>query len=144
MPGVLSRALTKAPLNIMLAFIGVLWLIPTLGLFLDSLLAPDQIGTTGWWKIFTEPSLATFENYGNVLDNDSITSALGTTLVVAIFGTAIPIFAGALAGYAFAWLEFPGRDWLFLGVVALLVVVFLTMLNNVLKVFDIVLSVAPA
>ena len=56
----------------LLLFIGVLWLIPTLGLFLDSLLAPDQIGTTGWWKIFTEPSLATFENYGNVLENDSI------------------------------------------------------------------------
>jgi alpha-glucoside transport system permease protein len=122
MPGAVSRALAKAPLNILLLFIGVLWLIPTLGLFLDSLLAPDQIGTTGWWKIFTEPSLATFENYSNVLDNDSITGALGTTLVVAIFGTAIPIFVGALAGYAFAWIEFPGRDWLFLGVVALLVV----------------------
>jgi alpha-glucoside transport system permease protein len=117
-----SRALTKAPLNILLLFIGVLWLIPTLGLFLDSLLAPDQIGATGWWKIFTEPSLATFENYGNVLDNDSITGALGTTLIVAIFGTAIPIFVGALAGYAFAWIEFPGREWIFLGVVALLVV----------------------
>ena len=57
----------------------MLWLIPTLGLFLDSLLAPDAIGTTGWWKIFTEPSLATFENYVNVLDNDSITGVLGTT-----------------------------------------------------------------
>ena len=95
---------------------------PTLGLFLDSLLAPDVIGTTGWWKIFTEPSLATFENYSNVLDNSTLTSALGTTLLVAVFGTAIPIFVGALAGYAFAWIEFPGREWLFLGVVALLVV----------------------
>ena len=28
----------------------------------------------------------------------------------------------ALAGYAFAWLDFPGRDWLFILVVALLVV----------------------
>src|ERR1700761_6830317 len=27
-----------------------------------------------------------------------------------------------MAGYAFAWLEFPGRDWLFIGVIALLVV----------------------
>ena len=32
------------------------------------------------------------------------------------------MIAGALAGYAFAWLEFPGRDWLFIGVVGLLVV----------------------
>ena len=28
----------------------------------------------------------------------------------------------ALAGYAFAWIEFPGRDWLFIGVVAMMVV----------------------
>ena len=33
-----SRWLAKAPLNILLLFIGVLWLVPTLGLFLDSLL----------------------------------------------------------------------------------------------------------
>jgi alpha-glucoside transport system permease protein len=118
----LSRALAKAPLNILLAFIAVLWLVPTFGLFLTSLLAPDDIGSTGWWKIFTEPSLATFENYDEMLSNEDITSALGTTLVVAIGGTAIPIFVGALAGYAFAWIEFPGRDWLFLLVVGLLVV----------------------
>ena len=117
-----TRALAKAPLHLLLAFIGVLWLVPTLGLFLTSLLAPDQIGSTGWWKVFTEPSLAAFENYGTVLDNEALTSALGTTAVVAVFGTAIPIFVGALAGYAFAWLEFPGRDWLFLLVVGLLVV----------------------
>jgi len=117
-----TRALAKAPLHLLLAFIGVLWLVPTLGLFLTSLLAPDQIGSTGWWKVFTEPSLAAFENYGTVLDNQALTSALGTTAVVAVFGTAIPIFVGALAGYAFAWLEFPGRDWLFLLVVGLLVV----------------------
>ena len=117
-----TRALAKAPLHLLLAFIGVLWLVPTLGLFLTSLLAPDQIGSTGWWKVFTEPSLAAFENYGNVLDTEALPSALGTTAVVAVFGTAIPIFVGALAGYAFAWLEFPGRDWLFLLVVGLLVV----------------------
>jgi alpha-glucoside transport system permease protein len=117
-----SRALSKAPLNLLLLFIGLLWLVPTLGLFLTSLLAPDQIGSTGWWKVFTEPSITTFQNYKDIFEDDTITSSLGTTLVVATFGTAIPIFVGALAGYAFAWMEFPGRDWLFLGVVALLVV----------------------
>ena len=57
-----------------------------------------------------------------VFDNDAITSSLWTTLVIAIGGTVLPIFIAALAGYAFAWLEFPGRDWLFIGVIALLVV----------------------
>jgi alpha-glucoside transport system permease protein len=116
------RVLTRAPLNMILAFIAVLWLVPTLGLFMTSLLGPEEIGSTGWWKIFSEPSMATFENYGEVLDNEDLISALGTTLVVAIGGTVLPIVVGALAAYAFAWLEFPARDWLFLLVVALLVV----------------------
>src|SRR4029077_5042072 len=31
------------------------------------------------------------------------------------------VVLGAMAGYAFAWLDFPGRDWLFIGVIGLLV-----------------------
>jgi len=116
------RVLSRAPLNLILAFIAVLWLVPTLGLFLTSLLSPEEVGTRGWWTVFSEPSIATFQNYRDLLDNEELISALGTTLVVAIGGTALPIVVGALAAYAFAWLEFPGRDWLFLFVVALLVV----------------------
>lgn len=116
------RIVSRAPLNVILALIALLWLIPTLGLFLTSLLSPQEIGTRGWWTVFSEPSITTFQNYRDMLDNEELISALGTTLVVAIGGTLIPIIVGALAAYAFAWLEFPGRDWLFLFVVALLVV----------------------
>ena len=106
----------------MLAFVAVLWLVPTFGLLLSSLLPSDVIGSQGWRRIFSEPSVSTLDNYKDLFDNDEITTALVTTLIVAIGGTALPIIVGARAGYAFAWMEFPGRDWLFLGVVALLVV----------------------
>ncbi len=49
-------------------------------------------------------------------------SALWTTVLIAVGGTILPIIIAAFAGYAFAWLEFPGRDWLFILVIALLVV----------------------
>ncbi len=32
------------------------------------------------------------------------------------------VLIGAAAGYAFAWMDFPGRDWVFIGIVALLVI----------------------
>jgi alpha-glucoside transport system permease protein len=118
----LVRLVGKAPLNVVLALIAVLWLVPTLGLFLTSLLPAERASSQGWWTVFSEPSIATFENYDELLRNDDITSALLTTILVAVGGTVIPILVGALAAYAFAWLEFPGRDWLFLFVVALLVV----------------------
>ncbi len=116
------RLLSKTPVYLVLVFLGLLWLIPTIGLFFTSLLDSTVVGRIGWWEIFSEPSLATLENYGDILDNDAITSALLTTLWVSIGSTILPIFLAALAAYAFAWLEFPGRDWLFLVVVALLVV----------------------
>jgi alpha-glucoside transport system permease protein len=116
------RFLGRTPMYLLLTFLGLLWLVPTIGLFFTSLLEPAVIGTTGWWEILFTPSLGTLENYREILENDEITSALVTTLWVSLGSTILPIILAALAAYAFAWLEFPGRDWLFLIVVALLVV----------------------
>jgi alpha-glucoside transport system permease protein len=117
-----GRFLAKTPVQLFLVLVGLLWLVPTIGLFLTSLVPVELIDSMGWWNIISEPSLATFDNYQRIFENDTITSSLLTTLWIAIGGTLLPIFVAALAGYAFAWLEFPGRDWLFLVVVALLVV----------------------
>jgi alpha-glucoside transport system permease protein len=114
--------LGRTPVYLVLAFIGVLWLVPTLGLFFTSVLDPAVIGRTGWWEVLSSPSIGTFNNYREIFDNEAITSAILTTVWVSLGGTVLPIVVAALAAYAFAWLEFPGRDWLFLIVVALLVV----------------------
>jgi alpha-glucoside transport system permease protein len=116
------RFLGRTPVYLLLALIGILWLVPTFGLFFTSLLEPAAIGTSGWWEIFSTPSLATIENYQDIFDNEAITSAIWTTLWISLGATILPIVVAALAAYAFAWLEFPGRDWLFLIVVGLLVV----------------------
>jgi alpha-glucoside transport system permease protein len=116
------RVAGKAPVHLVLVLVGLLWLVPTLGLFLTSLFSATDINQTGWWEIFSKPSLATFENYREIWNDDSIRSAFFTTIWISIGGTALPIVVAALAGYAFAWLDFPGRDWLFILVIALLVV----------------------
>jgi alpha-glucoside transport system permease protein len=116
------RFLGQTPVYLFLAFVGLLWLVPTLGLLFTSLLPASIIGTAGWWEVLFDPSVATLDNYRALLDNESITSAIWTTLWIALGATFLPIAVAALAAYAFAWLEFPGRDWVFLLVVALLVV----------------------
>jgi alpha-glucoside transport system permease protein len=116
------RALTKAPAQIALIVIALIWLVPTIGLFLTSLLPPEEIATTGWWNAIAHPSITTFENYQEIFQNDTITSSLTTTAVIAVGGTVLPIIVAALAAYAFAWLDFPGRDWIFVVVIGLLVV----------------------
>jgi alpha-glucoside transport system permease protein len=116
------RVVARAPVHFVLVLVGLLWLVPTIGLFLTSLFAPEDVNNIGWWKIFTEPSLATFQNYQDIYHDTSIRSAFVTTIWISLGGTFLPIIVAALAGYAFAWLDFPGRDWLFVLVIGLLVV----------------------
>ena len=140
------RVLAKTPLQILLAAIGLLWLVPTIGLFVTSIVPQSAISTEGWWKIFSHPSLATWSNYSHLIHNAGLTSALKTTAYIAVGNTALVVVVGALAGYAFAWLDFPGRDWIFIGVIGLLVVplqmalIPMFKLYNSLGIFDTVLS----
>jgi alpha-glucoside transport system permease protein len=130
------RFLTRTPVYIVLVFLGLLWLVPTIGLLFTSLLAPEDLLTEGWWQLFSTPSKATFENYQEVFENDTIVSSLWTTALIAVFGTLLPILVGAMAGYAFAWLEFPARDWLFILVIALLVVPLQMALIPIFSLYD--------
>jgi alpha-glucoside transport system permease protein len=116
------RVVAKAPLQIVLVIIGLFWLVPTIGLFIISLMDPADLASNGWWTFLTKPSELTLDNYRAIFENESITSSLWTTLWIAIGATVLPIFIAALAGYAFAWLDFPGRDSFFILVIALLVV----------------------
>ncbi|HUP33315.1 MAG TPA: carbohydrate ABC transporter permease [Gaiellaceae bacterium] len=116
------RGIAKAPIQFLLLFVGLLWLVPTFGIFLTSMLSPADFSSEGWWQVFSEPSKLTWDNYEAIFQNDALMSSLVTTVWIALGGTILPIIVAALAGYAFAWLEFPGRDWLFILVIALLVV----------------------
>jgi alpha-glucoside transport system permease protein len=140
------RLVGKAPIHFVLVLVGLLWLVPTLGLFLTSLFSPTDVNSLGWWEIFSKPSLATFQNYQDIWNDTSIRSAFWTTVWISLGGTFLPIIIAALAGYAFAWLDFPGRDWLFVLVIALLVVplqmalIPMFRLYSDLGIFDTVLS----
>jgi alpha-glucoside transport system permease protein len=116
------RGVARLPVHLFLLFVALLWLMPTLGLFLTSLLSPSDFASNGWWKIISKPSLETWADYSNVWHNTDIPTSLRITAEIAIGGTFLPIIIAALAGYAFAWIEFPGRDWLFVAVIAMLVV----------------------
>jgi alpha-glucoside transport system permease protein len=142
----IARTAGKTPVYIALIVIAILWLLPTFGLLVTSLLDPTDLISKGWWQVFSEPSKLTFENYKAIFENETITSSILTTFWIALGGTLLPILVGALAGYAFAWIEFPGRDWLFVVVVALLVVPLqmalipiFSLYNNV-GIFDTVIS----
>ena len=68
------------------------------------------------------PPTFTLDNYFEVLTSEGIGQSFLNTFVVTIPATVIPITIAAFAAYAFAWMRFPGRQFLFVVVVGLLVV----------------------
>jgi alpha-glucoside transport system permease protein len=127
---------SRWPLNVLLAGIALLWLVPTIGLFATSILPQSTLASKGWWQIFAHPSLATFSNYRALFHNSGLTSALRTTAFIAVGNTVLVVLLGAMAGYALAWLEFPGRDWVFIVIVGLLVVPLQMALIPMFKLYD--------
>ncbi len=108
--------------RVFLVVVGLFWLVPTVGLLVSSLRSPEDMGASGWWTVFEEPSRLTVDNYRRLLENGDITDSLLNTVLITVPATVLVVVVGSLAGYAFAWMEFPGRDWWFLAVVGLLVV----------------------
>jgi len=123
-------------LTVIVIAIGLLWSVPTFGLFVASFRPANLITSTGWWTGLVPPWSFTIQNYANVVQAQGLGRAFLNSLIIAIPGTIFPILLGAFAAYAFAWLKFPGRDWIFFGVVALLVVPSQIALEPVFAVFS--------
>lgn len=118
----IGRFATSGIVNVILLIIAVFWLVPTVGLLLTSFRSAGDNAASGWWTVFTKPAELTIQNYSNLLSNPTITGSFWNTIVIAVPTTILVVAIGALAAYAFAWLHFPGRDWLFIAVIVLLAV----------------------
>ncbi|MFK4148122.1 carbohydrate ABC transporter permease [Streptomyces sp. NPDC004065] len=118
----LADAAGGGAVRVFLVLVGLFWLVPTIGLLLSSLRSPEDMSGSGWWTVFSEPAQLTFGSYRKLLENGDITDSLVNTVLITVPATVLVVVVGSLAGYAFAWMEFPGRDWWFLIVVSLLVV----------------------
>ena len=118
----LASGATGGVMRVFLILVALLWVTPTVGLLASSFRDPTDIADSGWWDVFSKPSQLTTESYSTLLGKEEITDSLLNTIWITVPATALVIVIGAMAGYAFAWMDFKGRDWWFLAVVALLVV----------------------
>jgi len=132
---VAARVAARGLLHAVLVGLSLLWLLPTVGLFVSSLRPAQQIATSGWWKALSTPFSFTLENYGYVLSQANMGRSFLNSLIIAIPSTVMPILVAAFAAYAFSWMRFPGRNVLFLVVVGLLVVPLQVTLIPVLRMF---------
>jgi len=116
------KALTSPWASIAAVLIALLWTIPTIGLLITSFRPESDITSSGWWTIFTNPGF-TLDNYDQVLNGPTALSTyFVNSIVITIPAVLIPLSIATMAAYAFAWMKFPGRDFLFVAVFALQIV----------------------
>jgi alpha-glucoside transport system permease protein len=112
----------KVIFRVGVVLIGLVWLFPTVGLAIASLRNTADNSATGWWHVFAAPGQLTFHNYLALFQNDRIVGSLWNTVLITVPSTILVVGLGSLAAYALAWIDFKGRDALFILTVALIVV----------------------
>ncbi len=121
-------------------FIVILWSIPSIGLLVNSFRTRDAQREGGWWTAFTSGTEGwTIDNYVDVLGAEAtggLWNGLMNSFAIAIPATIIPIAIAAFAAYAFAWMDFRGREWLFIGTVSLMAIPLQMALIPLLLVFS--------
>jgi alpha-glucoside transport system permease protein len=129
------RLLSQGPVHAAVVIICLIWMVPTVALLVSSFRPANLIATTGWWTAFNPPFNVTLDLYREALGRAGMGRSFVNSLFIAIPATVIPIMIAAFAAYAFAWMEFPGRDLLFVVVVGLLVIPLQTTLIPVLRLY---------
>jgi alpha-glucoside transport system permease protein len=122
----------------MLGLVVLLWVVPTLGIVLTSFRTRDDAASGGWWELFLKPSNfgnLTFENYTKAVQGTNLGEGFINSLAITLPATFIPILVAAFAAYAFTFMQFWGRDVLFVIVVGMLVVPNFVSFVPVLKIY---------
>jgi alpha-glucoside transport system permease protein len=121
-PQWITERLSGVVLHIAVIGLTVAWVVPTAGLLVTSFRTPQDIANTGWWTALSPPFKFTLDNYSQVFQASNLGQGFFNSIMISIPAVIIPITAAAFAAYAFAWMKFPGRDWIFLALVGLLAV----------------------
>lgn len=133
---VAKNFLAKLPVHITVILICVIWLLPSIGLFVSSFRTQSAIAASGWWEAFVPPYRLTLQNYVHVLTQQGMLTAFFNSLTIAVPATVMPILVAAFAGYSLARLNFPGKNITFLLIVGLLVVPLQMTLVPILRIFN--------
>jgi alpha-glucoside transport system permease protein len=120
-----ARAVTSKWASAFAVVMALAWTTPTVGLLITSFRNQGDIQESGWWTAFKTPF--TLDNYveafnGGGANSVPLSGFFVNSIVIAVPAVLLPLLLASLAAYAFAWIDFPFRNALFVGVFALQIV----------------------
>jgi alpha-glucoside transport system permease protein len=118
----LPRLLRKVPLHLTVWVVMAIWLVPTIGLFVNSFRTVPDMNASGWWTALFPPAGFTFASYEQIFRTPGFTNSIVNSLLITIPATVLQVVIATFAGYAFAWMNFRGRDLFFIVIVGLMAV----------------------
>ncbi|HWI31576.1 MAG TPA: carbohydrate ABC transporter permease [Microbacterium sp.] len=120
-----AKRLTSKGATIAAIIIAFFWTIPTFGLLVTSFRPPADTQTSGWWTVFTNPDFS-LGNYSAALTAGGTALTLGesflNSLAITIPATLVPLALASLIAYAIAWIDFRGKNLIFVSIFALQIV----------------------
>jgi alpha-glucoside transport system permease protein len=118
----LANTLGRLPLHIIIGIMIAVWLVPTIGLIINSFRSVHDMGSTGWWTTLFPPHGFTLDSFREVLNIEGVTGSILNSILITIPATVIQLVIATMAAYAFAWMNFRGRNFIFIVIVGLMVV----------------------
>ena len=124
---------------VIVSILALLWTIPTFGVFISSFRPENDVKTNGWWNFFRDPSI-TLDNYRAVLSSgsggDNLWKYFQNSIIITVPAVLLSVGLALLAAYALSWIEFKGSAWMFVAIVALLMVPLQMALVPILQLFS--------
>ena len=112
--------------HLILVILGLVWLTPSLGLLITSLRSRADIAQSGWWTSILEWRF-NLENYVEVLNNSELPSPgfkenIINSIIITVPSTILPIIVASLFAYVIVFTKLRIRNFLYLLIIALMVV----------------------
>ena len=131
----LGYRLQRLPLHLLIIIFCAIWIVPTIGLILNSFRSVSDMGQSGWWSALFPPHGFSLDSYNQVLQTENVATSIFNSVLITVPATVIQLAIATMGAYAFAWMKFPGKDIFFIVIVGLMVVPIQMTLIPVLQLF---------
>jgi alpha-glucoside transport system permease protein len=134
----LGYRLQRLPLHLIVIIFCAVWVIPTVGMVINSFRSLSDMQAAGWWTTLFPPHGFTLASYQQVLNIEGVQPSIITSILITIPATVIQLTVATMGAYAFAWMKFPGKNIFFIVIVGLMVVPIQMTLVPLLSLFKVI------